>query len=137
MEKSQGKHKQPLILIVDDHKDNLVFASYAIESLGMRSAITNNSKQCLKLVKNLLPDLILLDIVMPELNGLEITRIIKQNRQTCHIPIIAVTGLTRPKDTNQIIDAGCNDYIIKPYLIEDLENKIYNNLKNYRFELDK
>lgn len=130
MKESAIDYKQPLILIVDDHKDNLLFASYVIESLGMRPAITDNSEKCLKLVKILLPDLILLDIVMPVLSGLEITRIIKQDSQTCHIPIIAVTGLTRPKDTSQIIEVGFDDYIIKPYLIEELESKIYNYLKH-------
>lgn len=123
-------YKQPLILIVDDHKDNLLFARYIIESLGMRPAITDNSEKCLKLVKILLPDLILLDIVMPGLNGIEITRIVKQDSQTRHIPIIAVTGLTRPQDTSQIIEVGFDDYIIKPYLIEELECKIYSYLKH-------
>lgn len=137
MEKAWTLHKQPLILIVDDHRDNLLFASYVIESLGMRPAITNNSQQCLHLVKILLPDLILLDIVMPGLNGLEITRIVKQDRQICHIPIIAVTGLTRPEDTKKIIGVGCDDYLIKPYLIEDLENKIYSYLNQTRSRSNK
>jgi CheY-like chemotaxis protein len=132
MEKAWSLHEQPLILIVDDHRDNLLFASYVIKSLGMRPAITNNSRKCLHLIKILLPDLILLDIVMPGLNGLEITQIVKQDRQICHIPIIAVTGLTRPEDTNKIISVGCDDYLIKPYLIEELENKIYSYLNNSR-----
>lgn len=130
MKKSAIEHKQPLILIVDDHKDNLLLARYIIESLGMRSAITNNSEKCLNLVKILLPDLILLDIVMPKLSGLDVIHIIRQNSKTCHIPIIAVTGLTRPKDTSQIVEVGFNDYIIKPYLIEELELKIYRCLKH-------
>lgn len=130
MKKSAIKHKQPLILIVDDHKDNLLLARYIIESLNMRSAITDNSEKCLNLVKILLPDLILLDIVMPKLSGLDIVRIIRQDSKTCHIPIIAITGLTRPKDTSQIVEVGFNDYIIKPYLIEELEVKIYSCLKH-------
>lgn len=130
MKESAIECKQPLILIVDDHKDNLLFARYIIEYLGMRPAITDNGEKCLKLVKILLPDLILLDIVMPGISGLEITRIIKQDSQTRHIPIIAVTGLTRPEDTSQIIEVGFDDYIIKPYLIEELEFKIYSYLKH-------
>lgn len=130
MKKSAIEHKQPLILIVDDHKDNLLLARYIIESLNMRSAITDNSEKCLNLVKILLPDLILLDIVMPKLSGLDIVRIIRQDSKTCHIPIIAITGLTRPKDTSQIVEVGFNDYIIKPYLIEELEVKIYSCLKH-------
>ena len=121
-------HKQ-LVLIVDNDRDNLLFASYVIESLGMTGVVTDDGEQCLNLVSELSPDLILLDIVMPKIDGLEITRKIKQNKKICHIPIIAVTGLTRPEDTSKIMNAGCNDYISKPYLIEDLEAKIYSCLK--------
>ena len=120
---------KPLILIVDNDLDNLLFARYVIESLGMGYAITDNSEQCLNLVSELSPNLILLDIVMPKIDGLEITRRIKQNKKICHIPIIAVTGLTRPEDTSKIMAVGCDDYLSKPYLIEDLEAKIYATLK--------
>jgi CheY-like chemotaxis protein len=61
--------------------------------------------------------------------GLEITRQIKQNPRLASIPIIAVTGLTRPEDINQMTAAGCDDYLRKPYLIEELESKIYSYLK--------
>lgn len=127
-EKQYQVHK-PLILIVDNDRDNLLFASYVVESLGMGYTVTNDSEECLDLVSKLLPDLILLDIVMPKINGLEIARSIKQSRNISHIPIIAVTGLTRPKDTRKIIEVGCDEYISKPYLIEDLEAKIYSCLK--------
>ena len=131
---SNGFEKQyqdykPLILIVDNDLDNLLFASYVIESLGMNYAVTDDSEQCLNLVSEISPDLILLDIVMPKIDGLEITRKIKQNKQICHIPIIAVTGLTRPEDTSKIMAVGCDGYLSKPYLIEDLEAKIYSCFK--------
>ena len=76
-----------------------------------------------------LPDIILLDVVMPKMNGLEITRIIKQDLKISHIPIIAVTGLTKAEDKNKLIEGGFNDYICKPYLIEELESKVYSCLK--------
>ncbi|MDJ0574726.1 MAG: response regulator [Xenococcaceae cyanobacterium MO_234.B1] len=115
---------KPLVLIVDNDRDNLLFASCVIESLGIHHAVTDDSEKCLDLVGELLPDLILLDIVMPKIDGLEITRMIRRNKNICHIPIIAVTGLTRPQDTNQLIEAGCDDYLCKPYLIEELESKV-------------
>ncbi len=125
----QYQDYKPLILIVDNDCDNLLFVSYVIESLGMGFAVTDDSEQCLNLVSELSPDLILLDIVMPKIDGLEITRKIKQNKSVCHIPIIAVTGLIRPEDMSKIIEVGCDDYLSKPYLIEDLEAKIYGCLK--------
>lgn len=120
---------KPLVLIVDNDRDNLLFASCVIESLGMDHAVTDDSEKCLYLVGKLLPDLILLDIVMPKIDGLEITRLIRQNENIRHIPIIAVTGLTRLQDINQLTEAGCDDYLCKPYLIEELESKVYGRLK--------
>lgn len=121
-EKSQDD--KPLILIVDNDLDNLLFASCVVESFGMRCVVTDDSQKCLPLVKELLPDLILLDIVMPEIDGLEITRILKQSKKLANIPIIAVTGLTRPEDLQKIAEVGCDACLAKPYLIEELEARI-------------
>ncbi len=127
--RKQAKSYQPLVLIVDNDSDNLLLANCVIESLGMRCAVTDESDKCLDLIYDLQPDIILLDIVMPKLNGLDITRIIRQDTTLDHISIVAVTGLTRPEDQSQIIEAGCDDYLCKPYLIEELESKIYSCLK--------
>ncbi|MEM7590845.1 MAG: response regulator [Cyanobacteria bacterium P01_A01_bin.83] len=116
-------------MIVDNDRDNLLFASCVIESLGMNYVVTDNSEECLGLVYELLPDLILLDVVMPKLNGLEITQIIKQDNQISHIPVIAVTGLTHDEDKGKLIEAGFDSYISKPYLIEELEHKVYSYVK--------
>ena len=120
----QLRNVQPLVLIVDNDQDNLLLASYVVQSMGMDSVATDNSGECLNLVYKLLPDVILLDIVMPNVNGIEITRIIKQDQSISHTPIIAVTGLTRPEDTTEMIAAGFNSYLCKPYLIEELESRV-------------
>ncbi|MDJ0573377.1 MAG: response regulator [Pleurocapsa sp. MO_192.B19] len=125
----QSESYKPLVLIVDNDRDNLLFASCVIESMGMNYAVTDDSEECLGLVYELLPDIILLDIVMPKMNGLEITRIIKQDRKISHIPIIAVTGLAKKEDKNKLLEGGFNDYICQPYLIEELESKVYSCLK--------
>lgn len=121
----QFQDDRPLILIVDNDLDNLLFASCVIESLEIRCVVTDDSRKCLPLVRELLPDLILLDIVMPEIDGLEIARILKQSQKLANIPIIAVTGLTRPEDLERIAEAGCDACLAKPYLIEELEAKIW------------
>ncbi|MEL6438204.1 MAG: response regulator [Cyanobacteria bacterium J06621_8] len=120
----------PLVLVVDNDSDNLLLASCVIESLGVGCVVTNDSEKCLDLVKKMLPRLILLDVVMPKLNGLEIASIIKQNPDTASIPIIAVTGLTREEDRAKLEQSGFDDYLSKPYLIEDLEAKLQFFLKN-------
>ncbi len=126
---NQPEDSKPLILVVDDDRDNLLFASYIIELLGMKFIVSADNQETMFLVKKFLPDLILLDIVMPNLNGIDVTRQIRQDKDVNHIPIIAVTGLTREQEKTQIINAGCNDYICKPYLIEELESKIHSVLQ--------
>lgn len=121
----------PLILVVDNDSDNLLFASCVIESLGMNYVVTNDSEKCLDLVRELSPDLILLDIVMPKISGIEIAKILKQDQDLVRVPIIAVTGLTKAEDKEKLIAVGFDDYLCKPYLIEDLEVKLYTLLKNY------
>lgn len=118
------QNKKPLVLIVDNDYDNLLLASCIVESIGMSYVVADDSKKCLQLIEELLPEIVLLDIVMPEINGLEITRIVKQMPKLSAIPIIAITGLTRPEDIKKILEAGCDDYLTKPYLIEELEAKI-------------
>ncbi|MDJ0682083.1 MAG: response regulator [Xenococcaceae cyanobacterium MO_167.B52] len=126
----QREDYKPLILVVDDDQDNLLFASYIVELLGMNCIVSDDSRETLFLVKKLLPDLILLDIVMPSLSGIDIAHQIKLDKNVNHIPIIAVTGLTRKQEKTQIINAGFNDYLCKPYLIEELQAKIYSILKS-------
>lgn len=128
-DKPSNNH-QPLILIVDNDSDNLLFASYIIESMGLNYVVTDDSEQCLNLVAELLPDIILLDIVMPKLSGLEIVSLIKQDESLAHISLIAVTGLTKAEDREDLILAGFDDYLCKPYLIEELEGKIYRLLNS-------
>ena len=127
--RSQNIDYQPLILIVDNDRDNLLFASYVIESMGMQYSVLDDSQKCLATMRQLVPDMILLDVVMPKLDGLEIARAIKQDLTLAHIPIIAVTGLTETKDKQDLVTAGFDDYICKPYLIEDLERKVYSCLR--------
>ena len=120
---------RPLIFVVDNDRDNLLVASFIIESMGMGFVEIQDSDRCLELVYKLLPDIVLLDIVMPKVNGLEIVGEIAKDQKLAAISTIAVTGLTKVEDKNKLIAAGFDDYLSKPYLIEELENKIYRWLK--------
>lgn len=118
----------PLILLVDDDRDNLFLNANVVEFLNFRYIVAADAKIALDLAMDKRPDLILLDIVMPELDGFTITRLLKTCPLTNHIPIIAVTGLTLAKHKTEIEDAGCDDYIPKPFLIGELEAKINRHL---------
>ena len=118
----------PKVLVVDDDRDNLLFIGYALDLLGIKHIATESGKVALDLAKDKVPDLILLDMVMPETDGMNVARTLRKNPLTNHIPIIAVTGLTLAKHRKAIAAAGCDDYISKPLLIDELEAKIVEHL---------
>lgn len=122
--RSIAEQRQPLILIVDDNHDNLLFASCVVKYMELNYIITDNSEECLEIARKLLPDIILLDVVMPKISGIDVTKIIRQDKNISHLSIIAVTGLTSTRHKQELREAGFDDYICKPYLIEDLESKI-------------
>jgi CheY-like chemotaxis protein len=113
--------QQPLILAVEDHDDSLLLISYALESLGCRFICQPDSTTTVVVAQEYQPDLIMLDILLPSLNGIEVVRHLKQEPLTRDIPVLAVTALATREDRERIIKAGFNDYISKPYMIEDLE----------------
>ena len=128
-EKKQKPH-QPLILVVEDHDDSLVLIGYALESLGCRFICQNSSSTTLLIAKEYQPDLIMLDILLPGLSGTEVVHLLKQEPLTSKIPVIAVTALAAREDREQLISAGFDDYISKPYMIGDLEAIIHRLLRD-------
>ncbi|BAZ51156.1 response regulator receiver domain protein [Nostoc sp. NIES-4103] len=126
----QKKHnsQQPLVLAVEDHDDSLLLMSYALESLGCGFICQADSSTTLVVAKEYQPDLIMLDILLPGLSGIDVVRQLKQDSLTYHIPVVAVTALATKEDQQQILMAGFDDYISKPYMIEDLEAIIQRQL---------
>lgn len=113
--------QRPLVLAVDDNEDNLVLISFTLDLIGCNFITAKNGETALQLAQTYLPDLILLDIMLPDINGIEIITRLRENLPTKDIPVIAVTALARPEDQQNILAAGCNDYISKPYVVDDLE----------------
>ncbi|HLO85434.1 MAG TPA: response regulator [Nostocaceae cyanobacterium] len=117
--------QQPLILVVEDHEDSLLLISYALELLGCGFICQKDSSSTLLVAKEYQPDLIMLDILLPSLSGLDVVRSLKQEPLTCKIPVVAVTALTGEEEQKNILATGFDDYISKPYMLEDLETMIY------------
>ena len=113
--------KHPLILAVEDNDDNLLLMSYALESLGCKFICQTDSYSTVLIAKEYQPDLIILDILLPTFNGIDVGRYLQQDPLTYHIPVLAVTALATREDNVRIRLAGFNDYISKPYMLEDLE----------------
>lgn len=120
--------EQPLVLAVDDDEDNLLLITQVL-SLSNYSFITaTNGVMALSMAEERLPDLILLDVMLPDLDGAELVRCLRRNPQTVKIPVIAVTAMARTEDRDRLLAAGCNAYISKPYMVDDLEELIRHHL---------
>lgn len=119
----------PLILAVEDNEDNLVLMRYALEAVGCRSICLQDSYSVVVLAKEHQPDLILLDILLPGLSGIDIVKLLKREPLTYHIPVIAVTALASAEDRERILFAGFDDYLSKPFMIEEFESKIDQHLR--------
>ncbi|CBN54706.1 MULTISPECIES: response regulator [Kamptonema] len=119
---------RPLVLAVDDDLDNLELMSQILDLFGCSCLGTVDGKTTLAIIRDRLPDLILLDIRLPDIDGIELISQIKQDPKLVNIPIIAVTSLARPEDRKRILLAGFTDYICKPFNLDNLEITIRRHL---------
>jgi two-component system, cell cycle response regulator DivK len=118
---AQGKS---LILIVDNNEDNLLLIACVLESFFCQPILAKSSEEALSLAREYLPDLVITEMILPEMSGMELVVKLRQDRLTSKIPAIAVTTMTTKEDKKRIFEIGCDDYLSKPYLINDLEDII-------------
>jgi CheY-like chemotaxis protein len=119
----------PLILVVEDDDDNLLLIRYVLESFGYRFVGKKDSCNILTTVKEYKPDLILMDVLLPDVDGIQLVKHLKQDEITRQIPVIAVTALAKTEDRESLMLAGFVDYISKPYMLDDLEAAIRRHLR--------
>jgi two-component system cell cycle response regulator DivK len=103
-----------LILIVEDHELNLKLLQDLLEAQGYRTLQTGDGLEALHLARQNLPDLILMDIQLPDVSGLDVIRWLKEDPRTRRIPIIAVTAFAMSGDEKRVLDAGADAYVSKP-----------------------
>jgi CheY-like chemotaxis protein len=111
------------LLVVDDNPENLKLILMILASGGYELITANDAFQALHAIERRIPDLILLDLQLPGMDGLELTRRLKDNPETRNIPIVAVTAYAMKGDEAKALHAGCNGYLIKPVdkrLLRDL-----------------
>ena len=121
------KHYTAKILLVDDTVDSI---DLVIESLGedYDIIVAKDGYTALGLASSEQPDIILLDIIMPSLNGCEVCKKLKSSRDTKHIPVIFLTGMTSSESKKTCFDIGAVDYITKPFEIEELKARVNNHI---------
>lgn len=116
------------ILIVDDTVENLRVLSSMLSIQGYSVRKATGGEMAIKSVESLLPNLILLDILMPDLNGYEVCVQLKRNPKTAQIPIIFLSALDDPLDKVQAFNVGGADYLTKPFQVEEVLARIHNQL---------
>jgi CheY-like chemotaxis protein len=112
------------VLLVEDHPDIRHVLRVQLEWMGFAVIIAKNGKEGVETAIAEKPDLILMNSLMPEMDGWQATRILRVNPETKEIPILAATAMSQPVDIQTWIDAGCNDYIVKPFTSDELQRKI-------------
>lgn len=112
------------VLVVEDNADVLQALIWQLERLGFLVIYAKNGQEGVEKAVKERPHLILMDIMMPGMDGREATRMIRFNPETRNIPILAATVLFRESDLKSCIQAGCNDYLVKPFSFEDLHGKV-------------
>ena len=111
-------------LIVEDHPDLLEVLTLQLEKMGFAVVSANTGMEGVTKAVEEKPQLILMDIMMPGMDGREATHRIRSNQETKDIPILVITALTKESQLRECIKAGCNDYIVKPFTPEKLLKKI-------------
>lgn len=117
------------ILIVDDNIKNLQLTATILKDDGYIISLAQNAKDALTQLNQLIPDLILLDIMMPVMDGFELCRIIKQNEKLGEVPVIFLTAKNQTEDLADGFKAGGVDYITKPFIREELLIRVKNHIE--------
>lgn len=109
-----GRNDFPLLLVVDDNEDFRVFMRYSLE-LQYRVKLAVNGKEAWEMMQEELPDLVISDVMMPQMDGNELCRLIKQDKRTAHIPVILLTARQNTEAKLEGLQTGADDYVTKPF----------------------
>jgi CheY-like chemotaxis protein len=115
MDTPDKNQKAKKILVIEDHQDMQAILKLRLENMGFSVIQAMNGEEGVKKTLEDKPDLILMDLMMPVQDGWEATRILRPNMDTQHIPILVVTTQRERVNEHSSIDAGFDDYLIKPY----------------------
>lgn len=126
---SRAETEVPRVLIVDDVASNLTVLSSALEPLNYEILVASSGAAALKLAERALPDLILLDVMMPDLNGYEICRMLKEREKTASTPVIFLTGRGDVASLVEGFRSGGVDYVVKPFQAEEVITRVSTHVR--------
>jgi DNA-binding response OmpR family regulator len=125
-------HPRDIVLIVDDSPETLGFLTDALEQSGFSVLIATSGKAAINVVDRITPDIILMDAVMPGMDGFDTCRSLKANPGIAQVPVIFMTGLTETEHIVRALESGGVDYLSKPINIDELRARIRVHLANAR-----
>jgi DNA-binding response OmpR family regulator len=120
---TQPRHT-PQVLLVDDNPTNLQVLYQTLDGQGYRLLAARSGKDALAIAQRVGPDLILLDVMMPKLDGFELTRRLRAEEATSRMPIILLTARAQDTDVGQGFEAGADDYLRKPFSPQELRTRV-------------
>ena len=112
------------ILIIEDHPDMLEMLGWEIELMGFIPIMAKLGEEGIAKALNEIPELIILDIMMPHMDGWAVAARLRTHLEMKNVPIIAATAMFRDSDLKKCIAAGCSDYIVKPFTYKELQVKV-------------
>ena len=129
MRSPQESTRRDTVLVVDDTPENLGFLTDTLDQAGFTVLIATDGLGALELVDHVTPDLVLMDAVMPGLNGFETCRRLKREKMLTHLPVIFMTGLSETEHVVEGLSAGGVDYVTKPIVVDELLARIRATLR--------
>jgi DNA-binding response OmpR family regulator len=129
---NEAVHPRDIVLIVDDSPETLGFLTDALEQSGFSVLIATSGKAAINVVDRITPDIILMDAVMPGMDGFDTCRSLKANPGIAQVPVIFMTGLTETEHIVHALESGGVDYLSKPINIDELRARIRVHLANAR-----
>lgn len=127
----QGRNSSLRILIVDDEKDLVDLLSYNLEKEGYAVLRAYDGEEALKILRSRKPDLILLDLMLPGIQGMEICKIVRKTPETAGLPIIMLTARGEEVDRIVGLEMGADDYVTKPFSVRELLARVRAVLRRY------
>lgn len=132
MADSMDSGRRDTVLVVDDTPETLGFLTDTLDHAGFTVLIATDGDSALRLIEQITPDLVLMDAVMPGLDGFETCRRMKRDKAFSHLPVIFMTGLSDTQNVLQGLAAGGVDYVTKPLVVDELLARIRVHLSNAR-----
>ena len=126
--------EDPDILVVDDTPANLQLLSGMLKEVGYRVRVVPSGALALASAEKRVPDLVLLDINMPNMDGYEVCRRMKENPELCRVPVLFISALSEPLDKVKAFSSGGVDYVTKPFQVEEVAARVRTHLENRRLQ---